>query len=109
MTTPRLFPEGLALFGMRLKSRRQALGLKQTHVADRIGITRSQMSNMEAGRSWVGIETLDALCEALSATPNDLLGYGKAKLRTADIARARELGRIDARKEYARKIREALR
>jgi len=49
--------EAIERLGAQIRRRRQELDLTQTQVADRLGISRSQLSRLESGRS-VTLHTL---------------------------------------------------
>jgi transcriptional regulator with XRE-family HTH domain len=63
--------------GRRVKQRREALGLNQDEVAQRIGRTRSYVSRLENGKSGSKLEDVLAIIEALG-------------MRLADIAESAE-------------------
>ncbi len=47
-----------------------------TELADRVGITPANMSNLKNGRArGVRFSTLAAICRELECQPGDLLGY----------------------------------
>ena len=60
-------------FGRWCRQQREARGWSQAGVARRVGVTRSQMNNIEAGRSRAGTEVLAQLMALYDATPADLL------------------------------------
>lgn len=104
----------LATFGQRMRERREELGLSQAALAELLNCSRAAVSNFEAGRSWVGIDTLVMLCDELATTPDGLLGYDTTpRVDHAQLQRARyegrKAGQREARKELARAIRTVLR
>jgi len=72
-------------FGQRLKEERQRLGLKQTELAQKIGITEKTISNYETGHfntpliemARLGID-IGYLITGLPTSPECLLGLKKA-------------------------------
>ncbi len=55
---------------------REAVGLTQRELADKVGVTDTTIRNYEKGRSvleW--IERVIRLCEALNCEPKDLINY----------------------------------
>lgn len=52
---------------------RKARGLTQEEVADRIGMSNSNLSMLERGRVDYTAKTLEALADAYGCTPADLL------------------------------------
>ncbi len=59
--------------GRRLARIRRERGLTQEKLAERANLANNYISNIENGRSIPSLETVVKLCEALDATPNDLL------------------------------------
>ena len=55
---------------------REAVGLTQRELADKVGVTDTTIRNYEKGRSvleW--IERVIRLCDALQCEPKDLIDY----------------------------------
>jgi transcriptional regulator with XRE-family HTH domain len=64
-------------YGQRIKSARVACGFTQTMLADRLGLTRSSVANIEAGRQVSTVEQAMNIAAALSIDPRWLLtGWG---------------------------------
>lgn len=59
--------------GERIKAARVGLGLTQTEVSQRVGLTRSSIANIEAGRQRAMIHTLMHIANALEASLAELL------------------------------------
>jgi transcriptional regulator with XRE-family HTH domain len=59
--------------GDRLRARRQALGLSLRHLADRLGVTPSLISQIERGRANPSVSTLYAIVGELELSLDDLL------------------------------------
>ena len=59
--------------GRRLAQIRKDRGLTQEKLAERANLANNYISNIENGRSIPSLETVVKLCQALEATPNDLL------------------------------------
>lgn len=60
----------------RIAELREAVGLTQRELADKVGVTDTTIRNYEKGRSvleW--IERVVRLCEALNCEPKDLIDY----------------------------------
>ena len=55
-----------------MKDRRMALGLSQTELALRCGVTRQTIGLIEAGEFNPSIRLCAAICRALGVTLNDL-------------------------------------
>jgi transcriptional regulator with XRE-family HTH domain len=51
--------------GQRVRERREQLGLKQSELAKRVGLSRQQIGAIEAGRSYPPLPKLTALVQAL--------------------------------------------
>lgn len=60
--------------GERLRLIREANGLLQAEVADRIGITRTQVVNLERGNTEASINVLMRICEQFEVSADWLLG-----------------------------------
>ena len=60
--------------GQRIRTRRRALQLTQEALAERVGISASFLGHIERGTRVLSVETLLSLCQALAATPDELLG-----------------------------------
>jgi transcriptional regulator with XRE-family HTH domain len=60
-------------FGRALRARRKQAGLSQDDVAQRVGMSRTSITNIEQGRQHVSLHVLYELAGAVGATPGDLL------------------------------------
>lgn len=65
--------EFLASFGRELRRRREELGLSQAQFAAMLGLTRTSVTNMEAGKQDTTVGRLMVLAAALGCQPTDLL------------------------------------
>ena len=59
--------------GARLESIRKVLGLTQDEIAKRIGLERTSVVNIEAGRQRILLHQVEAIAEALGTTPKNLM------------------------------------
>ncbi len=59
--------------GSLIKRRRKQLGLKQHHLATRLGISRGSLANIETGRQGVLVHQLYKFAAALDLKPHDFL------------------------------------
>lgn len=80
MTERELYQE----FGRRLRELREKAGLTQDQIAKAIGLTRTSVTNIEAGRQSVDLATLYSLADALDVWPADLL-VGEASSHAARL------------------------
>ncbi len=64
--------------GKRLRARREAQGLTQAELAERVDITDNYLSALERGVKLPTLPTLEALATALEVQPAELLGATKA-------------------------------
>ena len=55
---------------------RQTLGLSQPDLADRIGVTRNQVSQYETGARWPTAVRLPRIADAMGCTIDALYGRG---------------------------------
>lgn len=69
-----------AAIGQRIRALRRTVKLTQEELAQQAGISASFLGHIERGSRVLSVETLLALCNALSATPNELLGMEHASL-----------------------------
>src|SRR5215212_2661083 len=68
------FGEGLYVgLGALVRARREREGMTQGQLADRIGMTRTSITNIEKGRQKVQLHTLYDIAAALDASPAELL------------------------------------
>ena len=66
---------------MKMKFRRMDLGMSQTELAEKAGVTRQTIGLIESGDFNPSIKLCLAICRALGVTLNDLFwedSYGKA-------------------------------
>ena len=63
------------LFGQRMLELREKRALSQKAVADILGITRTQISDMENGKNTTTIENVVKICEHYKISSDYLLGY----------------------------------
>ena len=66
---------------MKMKFRRRDLGMSQTELAEKAGVTRQTIGLIEAGDFNPSLNLCIAICVALGVTLNDLFwedSYGKA-------------------------------
>lgn len=59
--------------GKQIYQRRKEIGFTQEHLADFLGLVRTSIINIEAGRQGVPLDTFWKICNLLHCTPNDLL------------------------------------
>jgi transcriptional regulator with XRE-family HTH domain len=59
--------------GRKIREKRQASGLTQTELAERVSISRTSLTNMELGRQRLLIDQLYKMAEVLNSKPQDLL------------------------------------
>lgn len=69
MTTPAVYQA----FGARVRMIREALGLNQGELAKRIGLTRTSVTNIEAGRQEVDLDRAASIAAALGTSPKNLM------------------------------------
>lgn len=63
-----------ASIGARIRARRRQLGLNQTELAERLGVSFQQVQKYERGTNRVAASTLVAAAQALSTTVAWLVG-----------------------------------
>jgi transcriptional regulator with XRE-family HTH domain len=70
--------------GRRIRDLRIRCRYSQVYLAELTKIEQSHISEMERGKRGINIRNLVAICNALEATPNQLLGYAEHKLHQYD-------------------------
>jgi transcriptional regulator with XRE-family HTH domain len=73
MTKPMPTPLRFRDIANIILKKRQALNYTQSQLADRSGVSRNQVLNIEAGMSLPTLPTLYLLAAALKCKPRDLL------------------------------------
>ena len=58
-----------AYVGARIRLRRNLLGISQTELGDRIGVTFQQVQKYEKGVNRIGVSRLARICDVLQITP----------------------------------------
>jgi transcriptional regulator with XRE-family HTH domain len=81
---------------------REEAGLKQVDLADRIGLKRTSVTNIEAGRQQIQLHTLWQIADALGVTVGALLPSPEA-VAAPDIER-RLKGYQPAEQEWVRRV-----
>ena len=66
-----------AIFGTMTKLEREKRGMTQQELADLIGLSRTQITNIEGGGSSTTLINCIRICAVLGRTPNEMLGYEK--------------------------------
>jgi transcriptional regulator with XRE-family HTH domain len=60
-------------FGRQFREARKEAGLTQKHVAERVGLTRTSVTNIERGRQHISLHQLYLLAAAVGRQPAELL------------------------------------
>lgn len=58
------------LIGKRIRHRREAAGLSQEQLAEKLALSTNHISSMECGKSLLTTKRLLDLCDILGGTPN---------------------------------------
>ena len=61
------------IIGLRIMQRRKQLRIKQSVLAELIGVSDNQISNIENGKSFPRLNSFLKICQALQCDPNYLL------------------------------------
>lgn len=70
-----------ALVGRRISERRAAMGLSQTALSQRLGVSPQQVQKYEAGQNRISASRLNDIATALGIAPGDLFpNRGPAEL-----------------------------
>lgn len=62
-------------FGDKLRAVREAKGLSQKELSERIGVTPNYISNYERNINQPNLQMLEWICKALDITTTELLGF----------------------------------
>jgi transcriptional regulator with XRE-family HTH domain len=60
-------------FGSKIESMRVALGLSQQELSKRVGLTRTSVTNIEAGRQRVLLDDVEKFAAAFTTSPKFLM------------------------------------
>ncbi len=71
------------VFCRSVRERRIELGMRQKELAERTGMSRPQVSQIESGLYKPSLETLVRLAEVLQMEPHDLLNPARFELAVA--------------------------
>lgn len=61
------------IVGFRIMQRRKLLGIKQSELAELVGVSDNQISNIENGRSYPKLNNFILICKALNCNADYLL------------------------------------
>jgi transcriptional regulator with XRE-family HTH domain len=84
-------------FGLVLRAARKKAKLTQSDVADRVGLTRTSITNIERGTQHIALHQLFLLASAVGVQPEDLLPDQEAALE--DLVSAKALRAVQAEDE----------
>jgi transcriptional regulator with XRE-family HTH domain len=87
-TTNALDQSIYSAIGSRIRSARTALGMSQDSLAEKVGLTRTSITNLENGRQQVPLHTLYALADSLGKTVHELIPDSGPAATTAGIEAA---------------------
>lgn len=95
--------------GKRVKARRKGQELSQAQLAKQVDLTRTSISNIEAGRQHLPLHVLYRLAQCLHCRPHDLLPETDVLAKTDEAASqlAAKTQRADLR-DFLSMIDEAL-
>ncbi len=60
-------------FGCKVESIRSSIGISQLDLANRVGLTRTSVTNIEAGRQRVLLDDVEKFAAALGTSPKFLM------------------------------------
>lgn len=91
-------------FGSNITRLRKDQGLSQEELADRVGLKKQSISNIERGNRYPTFETLERIASVLNASPIQLFGTLK-EIAVSDVPVV--LNRIDEYDERVRQVFQA--
>ena len=92
-------------FGAMLKKARKDAELTQEQVADRVGLSRTSITNIERGKQHIALHQLFLLASAVGQRPEDLLP--KSEVAPEDLLPAEllaQLGEDEEAREFAVRV-----
>jgi transcriptional regulator with XRE-family HTH domain len=93
-------------FGRTLRARRKHAGLSQDDVAQRVGMSRTSITNIEQGRQHISLHVLYELAGAVGITPADLLPDSHVLVK-GNAELEKKLGNVrlqEAEKDWIRRV-----
>ena len=79
--------EGMKPIGLRIKVRREELGLTQEELSKRLGYkSKSSLNKIELGIQGLRQSKIKAIADALQTTPSYIMGWGDAALQASQPA-----------------------
>lgn len=69
------------MYGQKIRMVRELRGLKQEHVASRLGIAQNTYSQYENNQIKITVETLQRIAEILEVNPMDLMSHQPAIIK----------------------------
>lgn len=69
----RVYPLVYRQLGARIEQIRTLMGITQEELAKKVHLTRTSITNIEAGRQVVTLHGLEDFCNAFGITPKNLL------------------------------------
>ncbi|EGO8423955.1 MULTISPECIES: helix-turn-helix domain-containing protein [Enterococcus] len=88
-------------FGKNIVKLRKNKNLSQEQLAEKVGLKKQSISNIERGNRYPTFETLDKIASVLEVSPIELFGTEK-EIMTADVPTILE--EIDKSKEILRTV-----
>jgi transcriptional regulator with XRE-family HTH domain len=77
MSAPRKAPKPIeavhASIGLAIRRIREVLGMDQGSLAKAVGLTRTSITNIEAGRQRIILDDVESFARALGTTPKHLM------------------------------------
>lgn len=65
--------------GYRIKTLRKKAGYSQEQLAEKMGMNAPNLSNIECGKRFMTIETLEKFANALNTTERDLFDFSESE------------------------------
>lgn len=85
---------GDAAYGARFKACRRAIGLTQLEASEKVGLTRSSIANIEAGRQMSTIADVARYAEVFGVDPA-WLAYGRVTVEGKPLPKPRTVAAAD--------------
>lgn len=87
--------------GIRIQQIRKSKKITQERLAEAIGLDTPNLSNIERGKRFVSVETLEKIIHALGVEEKDLFDFGHIKCREELLAEIQVLLNQASEKDLA--------
>lgn len=87
--------------GARIKARREEIHLRQSELAESIGLSRTSVTNIERGRQRLFLDQFAEICRALKVAPSEMIPEPVSQEAERSTIRSASIGPASVRKFLA--------